>query len=216
MGIEASKKNIYFFGETIIDGLPQTSLLTTKYLSPQLSQLAHVDFVIVTSKRALQACKDFYQDLKKIPLYCIGEKTAAFARDEGMQVVYTSTGYAKDLISEILPMIKGKRGLYLRPKSVANRYITDYVKKGMMQELICYETECLGDIDFTIVQPAVLMFAAPSQVRCFMKHFSFHPNDKVIVIGTTTAKALPLEQKYHISSEKSLESLLQLAKTKVS
>lgn len=209
MGITISTKKIYFFGETLIEGASHIPLLSTTFINPNISKLSKYDFLIVTSKRSIQSLLYFSYEFNNIELYCVGEKTALFAKDKGLNVKHVSKGYAKDLISEILPMIEDKKGLYIRPKEVANEYITSYVSHGLIQEAICYETVCSHTINETIVQPAIFLFAAPSQVACFKKHFRFHKDDFAIVIGQTTASALHQDIKYQISSKPSLTALVK-------
>lgn len=209
MGITDSSQAIYFFGETSLSGVSHLPLMNTLFIDPQIPSLLDFDFLIVTSKRSIAALFSFEYKFKDIKLFCVGEKTADFARSHGLNVVHTSKGYAKDLIREILPKIKGMKGLYLRPKTVANSYISDYVNKGLLKEAICYETQCKKNIEQELIQPARLLFAAPSQVECFLKHFSFDAKDKIMVIGKTTAEALPKNIPYVIASKPSLDVMLK-------
>lgn len=184
--------------------------MQTQFVDPKVS-FASYDFVIITSKRTIEALQKFHYSLEGIKVYCIGEKTAAYAKAANMVVVHTSVGYAKNLMAEISSKIAGQKGLYLRPKTVANSYITEYVYRGKLDEAICYETLCCDRATDVLTRPATLLFAAPSQVECFMKHFSFEDDDAVVVIGQTTADALPEDIKYEITAQKSLESLVQTA-----
>jgi len=207
LGIE---KKIYFFGQTPIVGVDHIPLQNTKYIDPNC-KLTSYDFIIITSKRAIKAMQSFGYDFGLIQLFCIGEKTAAFAREVGLNVVHVSQGYAKDLITEIKPKIEGQKGLYLRPKTVANSYITDEVNKGDLDQAICYETLCVEKTEKIITHPAIFLFAAPSQVACFMKHFSFEEDDRAVAIGSTTFKTLSTLIPTSISDEPTLTSLYQKA-----
>jgi uroporphyrinogen-III synthase len=207
VGITISTKMIYFFGETPIDGVSHLPLLSTNFINPNIKKLSDYDFLIVTSKRSIQALIYFSYEFNDIELYCVGEKTATFAKDKGLNVKHISKGYAKDLISDVKEVIKAKKGLYIRPKDVANEYITSYVKTGLLEEAICYETVCSKIVDTKIIQPAVLLFAAPSQVACFKKYFTFDKDDLAVVIGQTTADSLDNNVKYIISDNASLDSL---------
>ena len=204
MGITEPTLPSYFFGETPLEGVSHLPLVETIFIKPSIHSLSDFDFLIITSKRSIMALQSFDYDFKSIKLFCVGEKTAAFAKSQGLNVVHVSKGYAKDLIAEIRPQIKGLKGLYLRPKTVANHYISDYVNQGLLQELVCYETKCLTKRPSTFEQPARLLFSAPSQVECFLKHFNFHVEDKVMVIGKTTADALPQGVGFTIASKPSL------------
>jgi len=47
-------------------------------------------------------------------------------------------------------------------------------------------------------------------VHCFLKSNEIYSSNSVIVIGKTTAKALPKSIKYQISKDKTIESCLTL------
>lgn len=204
---------IYFFGETALEHVSHIPLLSTHFIDPQI-KLSQYDFLIITSKRSLQSLEHFNYSFSDIQAICIGKKTAEYAQSKGMEVIHTSSGYAKDLITEVLPLIENKQGLYIRPKTVANAYIEDYVSIGKIDSAICYETLCLEKkLRPQIIQPATLLFSAPSQVTCFQEYFQFHNDDTIITIGETTAKALPVGKIYHLSDEKTLQSLVNKAQT---
>lgn len=211
MGIAHQTKKLYFFGETPLDGVSHLPLVQSQFIDPEIKSLSTFDFLIITSKRSIMALQSFDYDFGRVELFCVGKKTAAYARYLGLNVVYESSGYAQDLITEILPLIKRKKGLYLRPKSVANDYIIEYVKKGLLEDAICYETLCIPSIDERLIHPATLLFAAPSQVKCFLKHFNFTQEDSVFVIGQTTAQALPVGINYKVASQPSLETMVKEA-----
>lgn len=211
MGIIDPSRAVYFFGETPLTGVSHLPLVQTDYINPKIKSLKHFDFLIITSKRSIMALKYFYYDFGDIEIFCVGDKTAAYAKKLGLNVVHKSRGYAKDLISEIQSKIDQRKGLYLRPKTVANDYILEYVKEGYLDEAICYETLCKQATSKKLIRPATLLFAAPSQVNCFLEHFSFDPEDRVVVIGQTTAKALPEGIKYSVSSRPSLEIMVKEA-----
>ncbi len=184
--------------------------MQTNYLNPEIN-LSIYDFVIVTSKRSIEALIHFEYQLQDIKAFCVGQKTAEYAQKSGMIVEHTSQGYAKNLIEEIAKKIEGRRGLYLRPQTVANNFIMDFVDAGKMDAAVCYETLCSEDKVFTLNRPSVLLFAAPSQVECFLKHDQFTQEDSVVVIGQTTAEALPKEVTYHLPDEMTLQSMVTLA-----
>lgn len=205
MGIKYTQ---YFFGQTPLEGVVSIPLQATNFINPNVT-LSKYDYIIITSKRSIEAMHFFGYNFKQIAIYCIGEKTAHYARSKGLKVVHISKGYAKDLIREIKPMIEGLKGLYIRPKVVANAYITDESKKGKLDQAICYETLCIKPTTM-LKRPAVLLFASPSQIECFLKWFNFEKEDVVRVIGTTTAKALPKYVEASICKIPSLENLKEM------
>ena len=52
---------------------------------------------------------------------------------------------------------------------------------------------------------------SPSSVECFFNQYKWKDNYKAIVIGKTTAKYLPKEVHYTISSETSIDVCINLA-----
>ena len=62
-----------------------------------------------------------------------------------------------------------------------------------------------------VKEPATLIFTSPSSIECFLKTHTISPDAKIVVIGKTTAKALPKDIKYQISKKKSIDSCMELA-----
>jgi len=62
-----------------------------------------------------------------------------------------------------------------------------------------------------IEKDSILIFTSPSSVDCFLKNHTISNNNKVIVIGNTTAKALPKNTDYIVSSETTIENCMKIA-----
>lgn len=200
----------YFFGATPLEGAEHLALQEVIFLDPKID-LSLYDYAIITSKNTLKSLETFSYDLSHLELYCVGEKTARLAKEMQLNVVYHSKGYAKDLISDIEAEIADKRGIYLRAKEVANSYITNRLEPAVLEEAICYETRCKEGVGQSIEHPALLFFAAPSQIRCFLNYFSFDKRDTIICIGRTTKAALPKGVEAHISPRPTFEAMFEKA-----
>ena len=83
--------------------------------------------------------------------------------------------------------------------------------KVLLDELVAYETSC-KKIDVELEKDSIFIFTSPSSVECFFKQYSWDDSYKAVVIGKTTAKYLPKNIKYEISSQTSVEECVNLAK----
>ncbi|NOR57284.1 MAG: uroporphyrinogen-III synthase, partial [Sulfurimonas sp.] len=54
---------------------------------------------------------------------------------------------------------------------------------------------------------------SPSSIECFLKTHTIDADAKVVVIGKTTAKALPDGIEYKISQKTSIDSCMEMALT---
>jgi len=66
--------------------------------------------LIITSKNSIRALEG-YEDLKKIPLYAVGEKTAELAKQKGFVNIFNAAGTSQDLIKLIVKMGQRDKGI---------------------------------------------------------------------------------------------------------
>lgn len=101
----------------------------------------------------------------------------------------------------------------LRGEIVASDFVQRCKEEGYtIDEAIMYKSECSQDIlHARIEEDSILIFTSPSSVECFLKTHVISSLSKVIVIGKTTAKALPNNTPYILSHETSIESCIQIA-----
>ena len=111
------------------------------------------------------------------------------------------SGYGDNLITKIKEYPKDTKWLYLRAKVVASSLISTCHENGYdVDEVVVYESECSKKLWHVEVEDeATLIFTSPSSVECFLKNHTISPHAIVIVIGKTTAKALPENVKYTLS-----------------
>ncbi|MDF1877857.1 uroporphyrinogen-III synthase [Sulfurimonas sp. SAG-AH-194-L11] len=171
------------------------------------------DYIILTSKQSVNALKKYdnktYADKQAL---CISQATAQSFRDIGGRVLEIGAGYGDNLSEIISKYPKSTKWLFLRAKEVASNFAQVSRENGYsIDEVIVYESRCSTEIQTVrVVQDATLIFTSPSSIKCFLKYHVLKENYKVIVIGKTTAKALPLYIKPIIASEPSIQSCLKL------
>jgi len=203
-------KKIYNFSLRILEGVENLPLLGYFFINQKID-LTPYDFLIFTSKIAVESINASNPTWKHIPSISIGTKTTELIKELGGSVVYESkSGYGKDLPNEIYRFCVGKKLLYPRGKEVSNDLKN--ISNLDIDEAIVYKTVC-RDGKMDIDEESILLFSSPKVVRCFNKLRGFRNGDIVICIGESTAKELPSGVKYLLPEVMSLESMATLAKT---
>ncbi len=173
------------------------------------------DALILTSKQAVNALKQYEKKhYVHLPALCISKATAKAYEELGGTVLRTGSGYGDTLKEHIKAYPVSKRWLYLRAKTIASDFAAQLRKEGYdIQEAIVYASECSQALlQADIPKRAILIFTSPSSVECYLKNHSIEESHEVIVIGKTTAKALPKNTRCVISPETSIESCMQIAR----
>lgn len=97
--------------------------------------------LIITSKNALRALKD-NNHLKKIPLYVVGDQTAALAHQLGFITVLSARGSSRDLQELIIRQAQPEKGIlyYLSGKIIKRDIVTELRVLGFKaQHQIVYQ-----------------------------------------------------------------------------
>lgn len=206
-------KPIYLFSTSTNPHAKSINSLNIKFLKPSID-FSKYDYLIITSKQAVAALKQYNKsEYMHIPALCVSEKSAeAYEQIEG-KVLACAKGYGKDLLKIIKKYSHAKRWLYLRAKVVASDFVFTCQNDGYnIDEEVIYESECSKEIkEVKIEEDAVLIFTSPSSIECFLKNHSITPDVEVVVIGKTTAAALPKNVKYHLSKDKTIQSCIDFA-----
>ena len=186
-------------------------ILSIHFLTPDIDFDLY-DGIIVTSKQAAVALKFYTPDWNTLKVVCVGESTASVMKELGARNVEIADGYGMSIV-DVLSLHKGK-WLYLRPKMIASSWPDRAREFGIeIDEVTIYETSCNEDMkEIKIEQNGVLIFTSPSSVDCFCKRADILPTHDVIVIGTTTKKALPNGVKSLLSAKTSVISCVQMAR----
>ncbi|EAJ5673749.1 uroporphyrinogen-III synthase [Campylobacter lari] len=208
---------IYFIGDKEFDGVKTIRLNEIKFLNFEVN-LKEFDCLIASSKNALKSLMLSKSEIDfDIKLYVLGQKSADFAKELGFKnVKYSSKAYGKNLASEFLSEFKNKQCLYLRAKKISSDLDECLLKENiLLKQLIVYENIAIEPKkdELKIYHPSVFIFSAPSSVEQFLKFFTLKKEDKVVVIGQSTASKLQNFKNLYICKKQDLNSCLNLAKS---
>ena len=200
-------------------------LSNQKYSNVQNLEVFHIEYIksdidlssynalIFTSKNGVYSLDSFNKDWKNIDSYVIAPKTAQIVDKLGGKVVFTGvTSHGNEFAEELISLLKNKKVLYIKAlKTVSN--LVEILKENdvLIDELVTYQTSCKKS-NISLEDNSVFIFTSPSSVECFFSQYKWKDNYKAIVIGKTTAKYLPKEVNYTISSETSIDECINLAR----
>ena len=203
---------IYLFSISSHPNVVSVNSLQIKLLKPQIDFFKY-DYLIVTSKQTSKALKQYKKsEYVDKPALCVSIASAQSYEELGAKVLDIGGGYGDNLVEKIKSYPKERKWLYLRAKIVASDFASLCQKDGYnVDESIVYESECSQEIlDVKVEDEATLIFTSPSSLKCFLKNSSLKESHTIIVIGKTTAKALPDGIEYKISQETTIESCIKL------
>jgi len=206
-------KPIYLFSISSHPNAISVNSLTITFLKPSID-FSKYDYLIITSKQASEALKQYekqeYIDKKAL---CVSVASAASYESLGGTVLDIGGGYGDNLVDKIKSYPKDTKWLYLRAKVVASDFVEVCKTDGFnIDEEIVYESDCSQEIlDVEVKDESILIFTSPSSLNCFLKTHEINKKSKVIVIGKTTAKAVPKNTEYILSKETSIDSCMEIA-----
>ena len=170
------------------------------------------NYLIITSKQASKVLEQYDKNnyISKKAL-CVSKQSALSYEKLGGDILDIGAGYGDNLVDKIKQFPKTTSWLYLRAKVVASDFVAICNADGYnIDEIIVYESDCSQDIlECEVEDDANLIFTSPSSVKCFLKNKTIKPTHKVIVIGKTTAKALPKGINFIISDETTIKSCME-------
>jgi len=204
-------KPIYLFSISSHPHAKSINSLDIKLLKP-IIDFSNYDYFIITSKQTSEALKQ-YENPSLKPALCVSVASAKSYEDIGGKVLDIGGGYGDNLVDKIKQYPKNIKWLYLRAKVVASNFISICQDDAYdIDEIIVYESGCSKEIWHVEVEDkAVLIFTSPSSVECFLKNHEISPHAMIIVIGKTTAKALPANLEYIISDKTTIDNCIELA-----
>jgi len=207
-------KSIYLFSISSHPDAISVNSLDITFFKPDID-FSSYDALIITSKQTSKALAQYKkEEYIHLPALCVSVQSAKSYEDLGGEVLDIGGGYGDNLVEKIKSFSKTKKWLYLRAKVVASDFVQICKDDGYkIDEVILYESECSKAIDNVVVEDnAILIFTSPSSVKCFLKKHKFTQNQILVVIGKTTAKALPDGIKYILSDKTSIDSCITIAK----
>jgi len=205
---------IYLFSISSHPDAISINSLDITFFKPEID-FSQYDALIITSKQASKALTQYDQEAYiHLPALCVSVASAQSYEELGGKVLDIGGGYGDNLVDKIQSYPKEKKWLYLRAKVVASDFVSICKTEGYdIDEVVVYESDCSKAIENVKVQEnAILIFTSPSSVKCFLKNHTFTHKQSVIVIGKTTAKALPEDIKYILSDKTTIDSCIQIAK----
>ena len=203
---------IYLFSISSHPDAISVNSLDITFFKPEID-FSKYDYLIITSKQASKALEQYEKELYiDKPALCISQQSAKSFEALGGKILAIGGGYGDTLEEKIKLYPKSKKWLYLRAKEIASDFVKVCKKDGYkIDEAIVYESRCSKEIaNVKVEDDAVLIFTSPSSVYCFLQSSELLVSHKVIVIGKTTAKALPQNIDYTISEEKTINGCFKI------
>lgn len=203
---------VYLFSISSHPDAISINSLSITFLKPSID-FTQYDNLIITSKQSCEALKQYlHVELK--PALCVSTASAKSYENIGGKVLDIGGGYGDDLGDKIKEYPKKTKWLYLRAKVVASNFVSTCKDNGYdIDEAIVYESKCSNEIlNVHVESDATLIFTSPSSLKCFLKNSSIEKSHNIIVIGKTTASALPKGITYQVSTQTTIASCLKLIK----
>lgn len=199
--------------DKIYEGVVNLPLLNIRFLDINID-LSNYDALIFTSKNSAKALELSSLNWKQIPSYCISEPTAKYLKSINSNIAYIGDdGHGNEFAKQLIPLLKGKKALYLRAKEVVSD-LESILKTNNIDitSLVVYETTCSDLKSISIENDSTIIFTSPSSIKCFLNNFDWNDNFKAICIGKTTAKYMPKNINFQIPEKTSIEACINLAK----
>ena len=203
-----SKPPIYLFSISSHESAISINSLSITFFKPEID-FSKYDYFIITSKQVSKGLMEY--DLKEYKkAICVSKQSALAYERLGAEVLEVGGGYGDNLVEIIKNYPKTTKWLYLRAKVVASDFVSTCKKDGYsIDEVVFYESDCSKEIlTCSVEDEAVLIFTSPSSVKCFLKNHTIKSTHKVIVIGNTTAKALPKGVEFVVSEKTTIQSCI--------
>ena len=177
--------------------------------------LSEYDVLVATSKNAFKALKFNGISCVNLPVFAIASGCAAAAKEFGFSEIYTGqNAHGDDFAREILPLLKGKKVLYLKGKDSASNFLEILQDGGVnIKAIIAYEN-VINPCNMELKPPknSILIFASPINVRNFLSNFGWDESYQTISIGKVTAKELKFSTPL-VSQSQDINACIALAKT---
>ena len=178
--------------------------------------LSEFDALVATSKNVFNALKfNEINALENLPVFAIASSCAAAAREFGFSEIYTGqNAHGDDFAREILPLLNGKKVIYLKGKDSASNFLEILQDGGVnIKAVIAYEN-VLNPCKMELKPPkdSILIFASPINVRNFLTNFGWDESYQTISIGKVTAKELKFSTPL-VSQSQDINACIALAKT---
>ncbi|ORI02539.1 uroporphyrinogen-III synthase [Campylobacter concisus] len=200
--------------KTADESVVNLSVSKIEFLKFELN-LSYYDVLVATSKNAFNALKFNGISPMNLPVFAIANSCAAAAREFGFSEIYIGkNAHGDDFAREILPLLKGKKVLYLKGKDSASNFLEILQNGGVnIKAIIAYEN-VLNPCKMELKPPknSILIFASPLNVKNFLNNFGWDESYQAISIGKVTAKELKFTEPI-VSQSQDINACIALAKT---
>ncbi len=206
-------QKIYLLNNIPFSDVINLEVFKIEFISSNID-ISNYDALIFTSKNAIYSLNSFNNEWKNISSYAIAAKTAEVITKVGGKVHFIGkSSHGNEYALELIKLLKDKKTLYIRAEKVVSNLVSILQENDIdIEELITYKTVCNDNINVNIEDNSTIIFTSPSSVDCFFKKFTWNNTLKAIVIGNTTAKYLPKNINFKISSKTSIEECIKLAR----
>ncbi|WP_103604842.1 uroporphyrinogen-III synthase [Campylobacter concisus] len=200
--------------KTTDESVINLSVSKIEFLKFELN-LSDYDELVATSKNTFNALKFNGISPINLPVFVIANSCASAAREFGFGEIYTGkNAHGDDFAREILPLLKGKKVIYLKGKDSASNFLEILQNGGInIKAIIAYEN-VLNPCKMELKPPknSILIFASPLNVKNFLSNFGWDESYQAISIGKVTAKELKFTEPI-VSQSQDINACIALAKT---
>ncbi|KIM11638.1 MAG: hypothetical protein KU37_05460 [Sulfuricurvum sp. PC08-66] len=204
---------IYVLSDKPVEGAKNLAIFTIQAMQVQ-PVLTHYDALIFTSKNGVAVLDAMRLPWKKIPAYAIAPQTAKAIKNRAGNLRYVGkTKHGDSFAHELVPLLAGKRVLYVRGKHVVSSLHTILRTHGIAcDEAIVYETVCqTPSKPIVLPKGATIIFSSPSTIHCFLQNVPWDESYHAIAIGRTTAGHFPPHIHPTVADTTSIESCVSKA-----
>ncbi|CUU40082.1 MULTISPECIES: uroporphyrinogen-III synthase [Helicobacter] len=206
------------------------SLITNKIVfAPLTHTLEGIDALIFTSAYAIKSLiESASQNLpntlhfspilahwKEIPSFVISPASAKILYEQGAKVEFVGkSAHGKTFAQEIIPLLQGRRALYLRAKEIVSGLDSILKNAGIcIEEAIMYENIPQKlPLELKPKPKSVIIFSAPSAYDSFVANFGWEDLYIAIAIGQSTFARFDKHITAYVSPSANFESCIAFAK----
>lgn len=209
-----NNKNIYLLNDKYIKYAKNIPLITTTSNIDNID-IEKYDAIIFTSKNGIIHLDSITKKWKKIPSYAISNPTAKEIEKFGGNLKFIGKKkHGDEFALELLDLLKDyKKVAYVGAKDIVSNLINILIENNINCEHIpIYKTLCVEykkKID--LPDNSIIIFSAPSTIKCFFKNINWKDSFRAISIGKTTLKYFPDNIKPILSDNTTLQSCVETA-----
>lgn len=172
--------------------------LQTQFIENLQEKLQACDSLIFTSKNAIIALNENLQSKglknlwESLPNFVIGQGSANALIALGLKADFiASSAYGDVFAQELIPLLKGKKPLFVRAEKIASKIPEILRENGIaLQEIIVYKNILkILENPPELQKDSIIVFSAPSHIRAFLLNFTWRDSFCALCLGASTKKA---------------------------